>query len=136
MKINLVEVPTPMFTEFKLFGGVNKELLKEKKVVRVSPSHQTKTRIGTNMQIGGSRNGINFKVDGFKTFESSEYSYFTGETNIKHYFVKSKKQDIESYKEYVKEVVKMALIDYIGVELDEVTIELEVDKFETQNLKS
>jgi hypothetical protein len=129
MKVNLIEVPTPMFTEFRMMGEVNKELLKETKTVRVSPHHHTKTRIGTSMQIGDSRNGINFEVEGFKTFESREHSYFTGEVNIKHYFVKSKKQNIEAYKEYVKKVVAIALTEYLGVELDEITIELEVNKF-------
>lgn len=129
MKITLIEVPTPQFTEFKMMGGINKGLLKEKKTVRVSPHYHTKTRIGTSMQVGDSRNGINFEVEGFKTFESREHSYFTGEVNIKHYFVKSKKQNIEMYKEYVKKVVVIALNEYLGVELDEVIIELEVDKF-------
>lgn len=129
MKVNLIEVPTPQFTEFRMMGEVNKELLKETKTVRVSPHYHTKTRIGTSMQIGDSRNGINFEVEGFKTFESREHSYFTGNVNIKHYFVKSKKQDVEAYKEYVKQAVVIALTEYLGVELDEVTIELEVNKF-------
>lgn len=129
MKINLIEVQTPQFTEFKIMGGINKELLKDTKIVRVSPHHHTKTRIGTSMQIGDSRNGINFEVEGFKTFESREHSYFTGNTDIKHYFVKSKKQDIEAYKEYVKKAVVIALTEYLGIELEEVTIELEVGKF-------
>ena len=129
MKINLIEVPTPMFTEFRMMGELNKELLKEKKVIRVSPHYHTKTRIGTSMQVGDSRNGINFEVEGFKTHESREHSYFTGNTTIKHYFVKSKKQDIEAYKEYVKKAVAIALTEYLGIELDEVTIELEVGKF-------
>ena len=126
MKINLVEVPKPMFTEFSLMGSVDKELLKQTKVVRVSPSFYTKTRVYTNMQVGSSRNGINFEVEGFKTHEERSYSYFSGDIQVTHYFVKSKKQGFEAYKEYVKKVVEIALKDYLGVELDEVTIELEL----------
>jgi hypothetical protein len=129
MKINLIEVPTPMFTEFKMMGGLNKELLKEKKTVRVSPTYHTKTRISTSIQIGDSRNTINFEIEGFKTFESREHSYFTGNTDIKHYFVKSKKQNLEAYKEYVKQVVALVVKDYLNLDLDEITIELEASKF-------
>lgn len=129
MKINLVEVPTPMCSEFTMFAKIDKEKLKKEKTVRVIASHQTKTRICTTLQIGQARNKVNFAIEGFKTHESSEYSHFTGETNVSNYFVKSKKQGLESYKEYVKEVVENALKNYIGVDLDEVTIELESDKF-------
>jgi len=129
MKINLVEVPVPMVTEYNLISSPDKELLKEKKVIRISPNNHTKTRVSTQMQIGMSRNGINFAVEGFKTHEESQHSYFSGENQVSNYFVKSKKQDIEAYKEYVKKLVEIVLKDYLGVELDEVTIELEVGNF-------
>jgi hypothetical protein len=129
MKINLIEVPKPMFTEYSLFASPDIELLKRTKVVRVSPSCHTKTRVYTNMQIGNSRNGINFQVEGFKTFEQREHSYFSGEIQVTNYFVKSKKQNIEAYKEYVKKVVEIAIREYLKVDLDEVTIELEVGNF-------
>lgn len=129
MKINLIEVPKPMFTEFTLCASPNIELLKDKKVVRVSPSFHTKTRVYTNMQIGNSRNGINFVVEGFKTHEERSHSYFSGDVEVTNYFVKSKTQNFEAYKEYVKKVVEIALRDYLKVELDEVTIELELCDF-------
>lgn len=129
MKINLVEVPAPMFTEYSLCASPNKELLKETKRVRVSPRCHTKTRVYTNMQIGNSRNGINFVVEGFKTFEQREHSFISGDLQVTNYFLKSKKQDIEAYKEYVKKVVEIAIKEYLKVELDEVTIELEVANF-------
>ena len=125
MKINLIEVPKPMFTEFTLCASPDRELLKTTKVVRVSPSFHTKTRIYTNLQIGNSRNGINFKVEGFKTHEERSHSYFSGDVEETNYFIKSKTQGFEQYKEYVKRVVEIALRDYLKVELDEVTIELE-----------
>jgi hypothetical protein len=129
MKINLVEVPVPMVTEFSLCASPSRELLKETKKVRVSPSCHTKTRVYTNMQIGNSRNGINFVIEGFKTFEKREYSFLSGDLQVTNYFLKSKKQNIESYKEYVKKVVEIAIKEYLKVELDEVTIELEVANF-------
>jgi hypothetical protein len=129
MKINLIEVPTPQVVEFQLMADPNRELLRESKTVRVSIDHETKTRIGTSMQIGNSRTGINFPANGFKTHEKTEWNYFSGNQVTKHFFVKSKKQDIESYKEYVKAVVETALKDYLHMDLDEVTIELETRKF-------
>jgi len=129
MKINLVEVPTPMVTEYNLISSPDKAVLLEKKVIRISPNNHTKTRISTQMQIGMSRNGINFAVDGFKTHEESRHSYFSSENQVGNYFVKSKKQGIEAYKEYVKKLVEIVLRDYLNVQLDEVTIELEVGSF-------
>ena len=118
-----------MFTEFTLCASPNIELLKDKKVVRVSPNFHTKTRVYTNLQIGNSRNGINFAVEGFKTHEEVSRSYFSGDVEVTNYFVKSKTQNFEAYKEYVKKVVEIALRDYLNVELDEVTIELELCDF-------
>jgi len=125
MNINLIVVQKPAFVEYNLLGSINIEQLKKNKTVRISPSFHTKTRVSTVMQIGNNRNGINFPIDNFKTFESKEHSYFTSEVQTLNYFVKSKTQNFEAYKEYVKRVVEKALVEYINVELDEVTIELE-----------
>ena len=129
MKVNVVEVASPMVREFTMFAGIDKEKLKETKTVRVTVSHETKTRICTTMQIGQSRNKINFEAEGFKTHREEAYSYFSGEKQVSHFFVKSKAQDLEAYKEYVKKVVEDALKNYIGVDLDEVTVELEAARF-------
>lgn len=129
MDIKIIEVPTPQFTEFTMFAKIDVDKLKQDKVVRVIPRYETKTRISTSLKIGQAMNKINFAIEGFKTFEQTSFSYLSGETEVSNFFVKSKKQDFEAYKEYVKKVVEVALKDYIGVELDEVTIELESQKF-------
>lgn len=129
MKINLIEVKKPFFTEFQLCSKPDIEFLKKSKIIRISPSLHTKTRIHTSMQIGNSRNGINIPIEGFKTHEESHYSYFSGEIQACNYFVKSKKQGIEAYKEYVKKLVEIVLKDYINIEIDEITIELEIVDF-------
>ena len=129
MKTTIKEVPSPMFSEFTMCADLDKEMLKKTKTVRVSMSYETKTRINTSVQVGAGRVGINFKVDGVKTFESVEHSYFTSEANVMNYFVKSKKQNAEAYKEYVKAVVVDVITNYLKVELDEVVIELEMDNF-------
>lgn len=129
MKVIIKEVPTPMVSEFTMFAEVDKEKLMKEKVVRVRPSYVTKTRIETSMQIGQCRVGINFAVDGFNTVEKREHNMFSGNTNVKHYFVKSKKQGLEEYKEFVKALVEKALKVYLYIDLDEVTVELEVNRF-------
>jgi hypothetical protein len=88
----------------------------------------TKTRVSTSMQIGEACYKINFPIEGFKTFEKTEYNYFSGLEVTSYYFVLSKQQNLERYKEYVIEVVRQA-IKTIGVELDELTIKLEEPKF-------
>jgi hypothetical protein len=129
MKVNIIEVPTPMVTEFTMFAKIDKDKLKETKTVRVTASKETKTRISTTLQIGQARNKINFAVEGVKTHEEQRHSYFSSDIEVSNYFVKSKKQDAEAYKEYVKAVVEDALVNYIGVDLDEVTVELELSDF-------
>lgn len=130
MKINIVLKERPMFTEHTLFAKPDINKLKETKTLTVNGSMITKTRVNTTMQIGSDNHGINFKVDGYKTDKVTEFSYFTGEYSYPEYFKKSKNQGIDSYKEYVKEVVKIALIDYLKVELDEVTVNLILPNFE------
>jgi len=128
MKINIIEVPTPMFSEFTLGATPKASELSEKKVIRIVASHETKTRINTSMKLGASNSGVNFDVEGFKTHYSREHSWISGEYQEKYYFVKSKKQGLEQYKEYVKEVVKDVIANYMKLELDEITIELQADK--------
>ena len=124
MKINIVITERPMFTEHTMFAKPDIQKLKETKTLTVNGSFISKTRIDTQMQIGSDRHGINLKVEGYKTDRVPEHSYFTGEWSYPEYFKKSKKQDVTSYIEYVKEVVTIALNDYLRVELDEVTVNL------------
>jgi hypothetical protein len=129
MKINLVEVEQPWVKSFTMFANPDLNLLKETKTVRVSSHNVTKTRISTDIQFGQYRCKINTPIEGFKTFESTEYNYFTGNKVTSHYFVKSKKQDFEAYKEYVKKLIEDVIKNYFKLELDEITIELEKGGF-------
>ena len=129
MIINLIEVPTPMMSEFEMFANPNVELLKEKKTVRISVRQKTKTRISTSMTIGKSCVRINFPIEGFKTFEESSYSMLTYSNTTSNYFVKSTKQNLSVYKEYIKKLVEHVVKDILNVELDELTIELEAKGF-------
>ena len=128
MKINLIEVPTPQVTSFMMMADLDRAKLRETKTVRIQPHCVTKTRVATSMQIGETRAGLNLEVDGYKQHSETSINYFSGNHVTKFYYVKSKKQNLEDYKEYVKKLVVKALA-HIHVELDEITIELESAKF-------
>ncbi len=129
MKINLIEVPTPMFSEMEMFAQPNVELLKEKKTIRVSIRQKTKTRISTSMTLGKACVRINFPIEGFKTYQESSNNFGTYENESSDYFIKSSKQDLSVYKEYLKKVVEHVVNDIFKIELDEITIELEAKNF-------
>ena len=129
MIINLIEVPTPMFSEFQMFAEPDLELLKEKKTVRVTARQHTKTRISTNMTLGKCCVKINFPIEGVKTHNESSFSYVSSSTESSNYFVKSAKQDINAYEEYVKKVIEHIVTNIFKLELDEITIELEANRF-------
>ena len=124
MTIKVVKVPAPMFTEFQMFAEPDLELLKEKKTVRVTARQHTKTRISTNMTLGKCCVKINFPIEGVKTHNEKSFSYVSS-----HYFVKSAKQDINAYEEYVKKVIEHIVTNIFKLELDEITIELEANRF-------
>jgi len=128
MKINLIEVPTPQVTSFTLMADFDKKKLIETKTLRVQPHCVSKTRVATSMQVGDTRAGLNLEIEGYKQHNITEMNYFSGNRVTKFYYVKSKKQNLEDYKEYVKKLVIEAL-KYIHIELDEITIELETAKF-------
>ena len=129
MIINLVEVPTPMFSEMQMFAEPDLELLKEKKTIRVSVRQKTRTRISTSMTLGKACVRINFPIDGFKTYNESSINFGTYENESSDYFVKSAKQDLKAYKEYLKKVIEHIVNNIFKIELDELTIELEAKNF-------
>ena len=128
MKINLIEVPTPQVTSFILGADIDRKKLIETKTLRIQPNCVSKTRVATSMQVGDTRAGLNLEIEGYKQHSTTDMNFFTGNRVTKFYYVKSKKQNLEDYKEYVKKLVIQAL-KYIHIELDEITIELETAKF-------
>ena len=129
MEIKIIEVEPPMFSEFTMFANPDLELLKQSKTIRVSIRQKTKTRISTTMQFGQYCVRINFAVEGIKTHEESEYNMFSGERSTSNYFVKSAKQDLNVFKEYLKKVVEKVVVNIFKITLDEITVELESKKF-------
>lgn len=129
MKIDLIEVPTPMCSEFQMFAEPDLELLKSTKTIRVSVRHETKTRISTSMTLGKYCGRINFAIEGIKTHNENGFSHISSEHETSNFFVKSAKQDIVVYKEYIKKVVEHIVKNIFKLELDEIKIELEAGNF-------
>lgn len=128
MKINIIEVPTPPVKSFTMFAEPDRALLRETKTVRCSIHNVTKTRVSTDLQFGNYCVKINNKVEGFKLHEDTQMNYFSGRMTTSYYFVKSKKQNLEVYKQYLEQLVRIAM-QYLHVELDELTVELECRNF-------
>lgn len=124
MNINIIEAPRPSVKSFTMFAKPDLGLLKQTKKVTCSIHRIGKTRVSVDMQIGNYCVKINSPVDGFKQFEKTEFNHFFGGYSTSHYFIVSKKQNFEVFKEYVKELVKIAM-QKLCVELDELTVELE-----------
>jgi hypothetical protein len=129
MKTNLVEVSTPMFSSFTMFAEPDLKLLKETKTIRVSFHHVTKTRISTSISFGNFRAKVNNFMQGYKQHEETNSNYFSGGVETSYYFVKSKAQNYEVYKEFLHKLISNVITNYFKLELDEITIELEQREF-------
>ncbi len=129
MKIILVEVPRPLITSFAMFADPDLSILKETKKIKVAFHHITKTRISTSIQFGEYCVKANNLIEGYKQHEETDYNYFSGKKVTSQYFVKSKKQNYEAYKEFVIKVIEDVIKNYFHLELDEITIELEQREF-------
>lgn len=113
--------------EYGIFPNLEeKHIIENGNIVRVIPEYMTKTRIDTAIYVkkGGQMAGINYRIAGFNTYRQLEHSYFSSTPVVKHYFVKSKKQDYEVYQKYVEEAVRMAM-STLGVEIDRLVVEIE-----------
>ena len=111
-----------------MFAEPDRALIRETKTVRCSIHNVTKTRVSTDLQFGNYCVKINNNVEGFKLHENTQMNYFSGRMTTSYYFVKSKKQNLEVYKQYLEQVVRIAM-QYLHVELDELIVELECRNF-------
>jgi hypothetical protein len=62
-------------------------------------------------------------------FPGTNSNYFSGGIETSYYFVKSKAQNYEVYKEFLTKLIPYILTDFFRLELDEITIELEQREF-------
>jgi hypothetical protein len=125
MKISFINTPTPMVTSFTMFAEFPTALLKEKKALTITARHETKTRVSTSLSIGEHTSLINWSIEGIKTFEKSEWSYFSGSKKTSNYFVLSKAQGIDKYKEYLTAILTKLCEK---LEIDELQVYLITDK--------
>lgn len=128
MSIEITEVPTPMSTSYTMFADMDKDILREKKTIRVCPMFKTKTRLFQSFQIGEWNNGVNWVVDGFKMHETSTISFGDFERINVGYFKLMKSQGKAEYFEYLKELAKKFLAQYGFSDIDTITLEVETDR--------
>jgi len=127
MNVIINEIPSPFTTSFEMFAKPDLEFLKEHKTVMVILRNETKTRVSTTLYFGGKYSTlINMPSTKFKTHEFSEMNYFSGGTRTSNFFVKSKKQNLEAYKEYLTEIMTDVIEKYFHLTLDTLTINLVV----------
>lgn len=127
MKVNIIEV-APQNRSFTMFAKPDLNLLRQTKTVRCSIYAVTKTRFSTDLHFGDFCANINLQVEGYKLHENTEWNYFSGKQSTSYYFVKSKTQDFAVYKTYLQTLI-IAVMQKMGVELDELTVELECKNF-------
>jgi hypothetical protein len=128
MKINIISVPVREVVSFTMFAKPNLELLKQNKRLFCSIHRIGKTRVSTSIQFGDYCVNINLPIDGYKLFEHTDWNYFSGIRVTHSYFVISKKQNFEVYKQYLEKLITKA-IEYYNIKLDELTVELECSGF-------
>jgi hypothetical protein len=130
----ITEIEKPFSRTFSLGSQLKKDdlinhLAKELPIL-IIPDLVTKTRISTLIKIGNFSSKINWGHKDFKTFKENSISWFSGEQQTSNYFVKSKKQDLNSYKKYIIAIVSKFLEDNYKIKellpnLQTVNIELE-----------
>jgi hypothetical protein len=123
MNIIINEIERPKCNSFTMFAKPNLGLLAETKEIEIHVNNKTKTRLSTSMYFGGNYSAkINIPFAGFKTHEEQETNYFSGGVSVSHYFVKSKKQNKDSYKEYLKLIIEVVIKDYFKLDIDTLTV--------------
>ena len=123
-----------MFSEHTLFEDRNifaKNVLEQKKII-IEVSFNTKTSVSINVRLEQFCAGVNHKIADLKYHSpKSEYNYFTGEREEKHFLKLLKKQGFEAIKQHCEAVVNQFFPVFTS-ELEELNLE----DYETNALKS
>lgn len=129
MKINIVPIPVPMFNEFTVFEKLDLNQAIEDGFLIVTASQHTKTRVHTNVKVRKAQYGVNWKFDGFNTYTEEKHSFWTYEKETAHYFVVTKKQSYNEYKQYIEKIVLKLFENYgLADKVDHMEIRF-IDKF-------
>lgn len=81
-----------------------KQLVESGTPVYFTARLETKTLVETTLLCNTNRYSVNLMIEGFNLKERQEYSHFSGFTN-RVFFKRTKKQGVEEYKEYIKQVI-------------------------------
>lgn len=109
-------VPVPGSTTTSLLGDFNKEVcLRERKLI-VELYMVSMTRVGITLRSGNTAINANYvpsKSQGFKFDLKTDFNFFTGNYQIKHYFKLSRKQSLPQLQEHIKNIA----VDYFNLAL-------------------
>ena len=87
---------------------------------------RSKTIVSTSFQVGGASMGISWPVGNYNFHNKEVYNFADFEKVPVSYFKLSKKQGLEEYKEYLKELA-VRFLQYMKItdeHLDEITLRL------------
>lgn len=112
MKIEIIIKEAPMFTSYTI-GGKSFDLnkLKIEKVITIEACRVGKTRVNTTIQQGQFRATFNWLIPGFRLDAKKTRSFMDYSENLVYYFKKSKVQDLELYKNYIKLLMHTLIVE-------------------------
>lgn len=131
MKVNIEIIPSPISTAFTMFQKFKREEILDKKVIFVDAYMRSKTIVSISFQVGEANLKINWPVGNYNFHNKEVYNFADFEKVPVSYFKLSKKQGLEKYQEYLKELAVKFLqcMKITDEDLDEITLRLYKPRF-------
>ena len=123
MKIIFNEISRPAVQVIRPLEDFNWKSIETSKTITVDWHFKSKTRISTTLRNGELAIKINLEVDNFKQDCIEEGNMWSNDRYEAYYFKKSKKQNFEVYKEYLK-VLIAKVFEIRNVKVDVLTVNI------------
>mgnify|MGYP001492332695 FL=1 len=123
MKIIFNEISRPAVQVTRPLADFNWKSIETSKTITVDWYFKSKTRVSTTLRNGELAIKINLEVDNFKQDCIEEGNMWSNDRYEAYYFKKSKKQNFEVYKEYLK-VLIAKVFEIRNVKVDVLTVNI------------
>lgn len=123
MKIIFNEISRPAVQVIRPLEDFNWKSIETSKTITVDWYFKSKTRVSTTLRNGELAIKINLEVDNFKQDCIEEGNMWSNDRYEAYYFKKSKKQNFEVYKEYLK-VLIAKVFEIRNVKVDVLTVNI------------
>lgn len=123
MKIVFNEISRPVVQVIRPLEDFNWKSIETSKTITVDWYFKSKTRVSTTLRNGELGIKINLEVDNFKQDCIEEGNMWSHHRYEAYYFKKSKKQNFEVYKEYLK-VLIAKVFEIRNVKVDVLTVNI------------